>query len=75
VGNVPKLRFPGFSGEWEEKIFNEIVVISGEKVDPKTTISSYKCIELDNLSSNDGILLGYRDSRTQKSTKNKLKTK
>jgi type I restriction enzyme, S subunit len=72
MGNVPSLRFPEFSGEWEENYLKELVDISNEKANPKTHKTSYRCIELENLSSNDGILLGYGDSRTQESIKNKF---
>ncbi|GLO68066.1 restriction endonuclease subunit S [Oceanobacillus kimchii] len=33
---VPEIRFPGFSGEWEERKWSETVDISTNMVDPKT---------------------------------------
>ena len=31
MSNIPKLRFPEFSGEWEEKRFSEIVYLENER--------------------------------------------
>lgn len=31
MSNIPKLRFPEFSGEWEEKKFSEIVYLENER--------------------------------------------
>ncbi len=69
---VPKLRFSGFSGEWEEKGLGDIVEISKSKYNPVNRKKSYKCIELENLSQETGRILGYFNSDEQKSIKNKF---
>lgn len=40
VLNVPHLRFPEFSGEWETKLINDLAVVIGGGT-PDTTIKSY----------------------------------
>lgn len=39
--NVPKLRFPGFTGEWVEKKFSEITFPTGEKNKDNLPLESY----------------------------------
>lgn len=70
---VPELRFPEFSGEWEEKKLGKVVEISKSKYNPAKSSHSYKCIELENLSQETGMLLGYHNSKEQQSIKNKFK--
>lgn len=68
--NMPKLRFREFSGEWEDKIFGEIATNKSKKHNPQKDKNSYKCIELEHLSSENGLLLGYIDSLNSESIKN-----
>lgn len=70
---VPELRFPQFSGEWKIKELDNIIEISKDKYNPIKDEENYKCIELENLSQETGIVLGYHDSKEQLSTKNKFK--
>ncbi len=70
--NVPKLRFKEFSGEWEEKLFCDIVTNKSKKYNPEKESISYKCIELEHLSTESGQLLGYVDSLNLGSIKNKF---
>lgn len=70
--NVPKLRFPEFTGEWEEKKLGEIAEINSKKYNPEKESISYKCIELEHLASEIGQLLGFIDSCNSKSIKNRF---
>lgn len=72
MSNVPKLRFKEFSGEWEEKLFGDIVTNKSKKYNPEKESISYKCIELEHLSTESGELLGYVDSLNLGSIKNKF---
>lgn len=72
MSNVPKLRFKEFSGEWEEKLFCDIVTNKSKKYNPEKESISYKCIELEHLSTESGQLLGYVDSLNLGSIKNKF---
>lgn len=72
-GLVPHLRFPEFIGEWKTKELDNIIEISKEKYNPIKDEENYKCIELENLSQQTGIVLGFHDSKEQLSTKNKFK--
>ena len=67
---VPKLRFPEFSGEWEEKELNQICSVSGSKYNPEKNVEVFDCVELEHLSQNTGIILGSCNSKEQKSIKN-----
>ena len=68
---VPKLRFE-FSSTWESKKLKDIIQISKEKYNPDSDKINYKCIELEHLSQETGLLLGYTDSINQNSIKNKF---
>ena len=70
--NVPKLRFSEFGGEWEDKLFGNIVTNKSKKYNPEKETISYKCIELEHLSTENGQLLGYIDSLNSGSIKNKF---
>ena len=70
--NVPELRFPEFSGEWEEKQFGNICQIKKSKYNPENEKESLKCIELEHLSQNTGKILGYCGSKGQNSVKNRF---
>lgn len=57
-----------------EKIeFGLIAEKSKLKFNPAKDIQNYPCIELEHLSQETGILLGYVDAKSQKSIKNKFK--
>lgn len=58
----PRLRFNGFTDAWEEKVLGEILNVRNEFVDS----SLYDLdVELENLISNSGILVGDTSVRTQ----------
>ena len=40
--NTPKLRFPEFTGEWEEKKFGDLVNAKSEKYNPAKEATSIK---------------------------------
>ena len=68
---VPKLRFK-FSSDWESKKLKDIVQISKEKYNPDSDKTNYRCVELEHLSQETGLLLGFTDSIKQNSIKNKF---
>jgi len=70
--NVPVLRFPEFSGEWEKKKLGDIVELKSEKFNPNNHNTSVKCIELEHLASETGQLLGFIDGQYSGSIKNKF---
>lgn len=59
--------------DWRKYEFGEVVTLSKEKYNPKKDKDNFKCIELEHLESETGRLLGYTDSITQQSVKNKFK--
>ncbi len=67
---TPQLRFPEFTDEWQVKKLGDVVKLRKKKFDPQKSSESRKDIELDNLASETGGVLGYVDSRTQMSIKN-----
>jgi type I restriction enzyme, S subunit len=69
---APKLRFKGFDTTWENKKLGEIINNKSAKYNPEKEIQSFKCIELEHLSTNTGQLLGYIDSINSASIKNKF---
>ena len=73
-----ELRFKDENGNifqnWEEKKLGKIVTIKSAKYNAEKEKISYKCIELEHLSSETGRLLGYVDSVNSGSIKNKFKT-
>ena len=70
--NIPKLRFPGFEGEWEEKKLGDVVSNKSGKFNPIKEKYFTKCIELEHLSTETGKLLGFVDGRNSGSIKNKF---
>lgn len=68
----PKLRFPEFRGEWVDKKLGDVVTSKSGKYNPEKEKISFKCIELEHLSSETGELLGYTDSINSGSMKNKF---
>ena len=69
---APKLRFKGFNYSWESKKIGEAINNKSAKYNPEKDKKSFKCIELEHLSSNTGELLGYIDSINSSSIKNKF---
>ena len=73
---VPKLRFKDDDGrgfpEWEDVTIGDLITNKSIKYNPETFEKSFKCIELEHLSQGTGELLGFVDSRSQKSIKNKF---
>jgi len=75
--NVPKLRFKDENGqdfpEWEDSTIGELINDKSAKFDPAKHGNKFKCIELEHLSQETGILLGCVDAVNQKSIKNMFK--
>lgn len=61
VGNIPE--------GWVVREFGEICYPSKSRMNPITSDSNYKCIELEHLSQGSGFLLGYANSKDLKSQK------
>lgn len=55
---------------WKQKDFGDFVSLSKKKYDPKNGGKNQKCIELEHIDQNTGILLGYTNSNEQLSAKN-----
>jgi len=55
---------------WQKLEISNLFDISLKKFNPKTSVENKKCIELEHISQNTGLLLGFFDSKEQKSTKN-----
>ena len=55
---------------WQELKLKDILHISLKKYDPKKDETNYRCIELEHIESNTGILKGYTNSTKQLSVKN-----
>lgn len=72
MGNVPKLRFEGFDGEWLEKQLGEVITNKAKKYNPSQNSEVYKCIELEHLESDTGRLLGHTTSLDAGSIKNRF---
>jgi type I restriction enzyme, S subunit len=70
--NIPQLRFPEFTGEWEKKKLREVVTNKSGKYNPEKEINSVKCIELEHLAQESAQLLGYIDGKNSGSIKNKF---
>lgn len=69
-----KRRLPGFSGEWEVKLFEEIASLRKERVDPRKSSNYCFCIELEHIGQGTGSLTGYSDVTTQSSLKSQFET-
>lgn len=59
--------------EWKSYSFKEIASLSKEKYDPKKETVDLPCIELEHIESETGRLVGYTNSLSQKSIKNRFK--
>ncbi|MBX2985904.1 MAG: restriction endonuclease subunit S [Bacteroidia bacterium] len=55
--------------DWEVKELGEICQPSKARINPITSSTNYKCIELEHLAQGSGILLGYANSNELKSQK------
>jgi type I restriction enzyme S subunit len=73
VKKAPKLRFPGFSDEWDVKRFNNLVRKITESYNSASSSENYKSIELESLSQGSGELLQTFPSSQQKSMKTKFR--
>ena len=51
-------RLPGFSGDWETVPFEKLAMLVTERVDPRTIDPTTQLIELENVESASGRLLG-----------------
>ncbi|CAC9600416.1 Type I restriction-modification system, specificity subunit S [uncultured Gammaproteobacteria bacterium] len=56
--------------DWSKLELNDIFNISSKKFNPIVSSENKKCIELEHLSQNTGILLGFTNSKEQLSIKN-----
>ena len=68
-GNYPLIRFSEFMNDWNFNSFSSFCSLKKEKYNPLKS-ENKKCIELEHLSKSTGKILGFIDSRAQKSTKN-----
>jgi type I restriction enzyme S subunit len=71
-----RIRFKDENGadypDWEEKKLGEIVTVKSGKYNPEKDKTSYKCIELEHITSSTGQLLGFVDSINAGSIQNKF---
>lgn len=65
LGEIPE--------DWERKEFGTVVTKNVPKFDPSNQNDVRKCVELEHLDQNSGILIDYIYSNTQKSSKNVFK--
>ena len=63
-----KKRLPGFCQKWAKKYLKEIIVSRKERINPEE-IDNRRCIELEHIEPNSGKILGYCESKGQKSIK------
>jgi type I restriction enzyme S subunit len=56
--------------DWSKLELNDIFNISSKKFNPIVSSENKKCIELEHLSQNTGVLLGFTNSKEQLSIKN-----
>lgn len=70
--NTPVLRFPEFEGEWERKRLGEVVTNKSGKYNPEKENNFIKCIELEHIEPESGLLLGFIDGSKSGSIKNKF---
>ena len=66
----PNLRFPEFNDNWTAKKLGEVITNQSKKYNPEKSTESIKCIELEHLSSETSVLLGYIDGKNSMSIKN-----
>ena len=63
-----KKRLPGFCQKWAKKYLKEIIAPRKERINP-AEIDNRRCIELEHIEPNSGKILGYCESKEQKSLK------
>lgn len=63
-----KKRLPGFCLKWTKIYLKEIIVPRKERINP-AEIDNRRCIELEHIEPNSGKILGYCESKEQKSLK------
>ena len=63
-----KKRLPGFCLKWTKRYLKEIIVPRKERINP-AEIDNRRCIELEHIEPNSGKILGYCESKEQKSLK------
>lgn len=63
-----KKRLPRFCQKWAKKYLKEIIFPRKERINP-AEIDNRKCIELEHIEPNSGKILGYCESKEQKSLK------
>ena len=71
---VPKLRFPEFRhiGEWESRKLGEVVLRSKETFDPQKSRDTPHLIELENIESKTGRILGVAELKKHSGIKSKF---
>ena len=67
---VPKLRFKEFTGENNVYIIEDVFTNKTKSFNPSKEKEKYKCIELEHIIQNSGLLNGFTYSDNQLSTKN-----
>lgn len=63
-----KKRLPGFNREWELKYLKEMIAPRKERINP-AEIDNRRCIELEHVEPKSGRIMGYCESKMQKSLK------
>ena len=73
-GFLPKLRFPEFrdSVQWEMMKFGEIASKGKETFDPQKSNETPRLIELENIESRTGRILGFTEIKNQSSLKQRF---
>lgn len=70
------VRFKDAAGcefpDWQEASFGEVAELRNWKYDPDTSAEALRCVELEHISQETGRLLGYVDSKLQRSVKNRF---
>jgi len=59
-GNVPKLRFPGFEGEWENTELGNLAIYGKDK----TRVTKNHFVSTENIEQNFGGIVPFEDSET-----------
>lgn len=62
-------RLPGFSGQWTIEKFGNLATIRNQKVKTLGNLLASFCVELENIASNSGRLLGTSDATDRMSSK------
>ena len=62
-------RLPGFHGEWEVSLFGDVAIPRRDRVDPRKSGAHEFCVELENIASASGELLGSTSTSDQSSLK------